>query len=36
MGPRWFDEVAISEGDRLKIARTNAQRRLSLGGDVTG
>ncbi|MGH2892120.1 MAG: amidohydrolase family protein [Solirubrobacteraceae bacterium] len=30
-GARWFDEVAISEADRLKIGRTNAQRLLSLG-----
>jgi predicted TIM-barrel fold metal-dependent hydrolase len=29
-GARWFDEVSISEADRLKIGRTNAQRLLSL------
>lgn len=29
-GARWFDEVAISEADRLKIGRTNAQRLLGL------
>jgi predicted TIM-barrel fold metal-dependent hydrolase len=32
-GARWFDEVAISEADRLKIGRTNAQRLLSLALD---
>jgi 2,3-dihydroxybenzoate decarboxylase len=31
-GARWFDEVAISEADRLKIGRTNAQGLLGLGG----
>jgi gamma-resorcylate decarboxylase len=29
-GARWFDDVAISEADRVKIGRTNAQRLLSL------
>jgi 2,3-dihydroxybenzoate decarboxylase len=29
-GARWFDAVAISEADRLKIGRSNAQRLLSL------
>ncbi|HEX3688708.1 MAG TPA: hypothetical protein VHV28_03400, partial [Solirubrobacteraceae bacterium] len=31
-GARWFDQVAISEADRLKIGRTNAQGLLSLPG----
>ncbi len=30
-GARWFDEVAISEADRLKIGRTNARHLLGLG-----
>jgi predicted TIM-barrel fold metal-dependent hydrolase len=29
-GATWFDSVAISENDRLKIGRTNAQRLLGL------
>ncbi|HEX3690387.1 MAG TPA: amidohydrolase family protein [Solirubrobacteraceae bacterium] len=29
-GARWFDEVAISEADRVKIGRTNAERLLGL------
>lgn len=31
-GARWFDEVAISETDRLKIGRTNALRLFGLEG----
>jgi hypothetical protein len=27
----WFDSVPISEGDRLKIGRANAQQLLRLG-----
>jgi gamma-resorcylate decarboxylase len=30
-GASWFDSVPISEADRLKIGRTNAQRLLGLG-----
>jgi predicted TIM-barrel fold metal-dependent hydrolase len=29
-GATWFDNVAISENDRVKIGRTNAQRLLDL------
>jgi 2,3-dihydroxybenzoate decarboxylase len=29
-GAEWFDAVAISEGDRVKIGRSNVQRLLGL------
>ena len=29
-GAAWFDAVPISEADRLKIGRTNAQRLFGL------
>lgn len=30
---QWFDSVPISEGDRLKIGRSNAERLLGVGAD---
>jgi gamma-resorcylate decarboxylase len=29
----WFDAAPISEADRVKIGRTNAERLLGLGQD---
>ena len=31
---KWFDEVHISERDRLKIGRTNAMALFKLGGST--